>query len=200
MPHEELTPSRRRLLVARALFRAFATAAALVAFYYLLPFDHVSGVGTATVLAVGLLGAAGLVAWQIRAILRSEYPGLRAVEALGLTIPLFLLLFASVYVELYHASHSSFTQAVSRTDAIYFTVVTFSTVGYGDIAAKSETARLVVTIQILADLVVLGFGVRVLLGAVRLGQSRHGTGNETRTRADSVVASSADEAKGSDHH
>jgi hypothetical protein len=177
------------------LFRAFGTAAALVALYYLLPFEHVSGAGTAAVLAVGLLGAAGVVAWQIRAILRSDFPGLRAVEALGLTIPLFLLLFATVYVELYQASHSSFTQALSRTDALYFTVVTFSTVGYGDITAKSETARVVVIIQILADLVVLGFGVRVLLGAVRMGQSRHVTRDETGRHSDSVVAAPSDEAE-----
>lgn len=170
----------------------------LVALYYLLPFEHVDGAGTLAVLVVGLVGATVLVAWQIRAILRSNFPALRAVEALGLTIPLFLLLFATVYFELYNSSHSSFTQALTRTDSLYFTVVTFSTVGYGDITAKSEAARLVVTLQILADLAVLGFGVRVLLGAVRIGHSRHPAPDGGT--AGSVLASSSDEAAGADGH
>lgn len=46
-------------------------------------------------------------------------------------------------------------------------------VGFEDIAAKSETVRVVLIVQILGDLVVLGAGVRELLGAVRrAGRSR----------------------------
>jgi hypothetical protein len=37
-------------------------------------------------------------------------------------------------------------------------------VGFGDIAAKSETARVVLIVQMLADLALLGAGARVLLG------------------------------------
>jgi hypothetical protein len=198
MPHEDLTPARRRILVARALIRAFGTAAVLVALYYVLPFDHISSAETAVVLAIGLLGAVALVTWEVRTILTSEFPALRAIEALGLTVPVFLLLFATVYYLLYRNLSSSFTQPLSRTDAIYFTVVTFSTVGYGDITAKSEAARLVVTVQILLDLVVLGLGVRVLLGAVRLGQKRRAAPAEGEREAESVIASGSDEGTGSD--
>ena len=38
--------------------------------------------------------------------------------------------------------------------------------GFGDISAKSETARVVLIVQMLADLALLGAGARVLLGAV----------------------------------
>ena len=48
----------------------------------------------------------------------------------------------------------------------------FTTVGFGDITAKSETARVVLIVQMLADLALLGAGARVLLGAVRRGQQR----------------------------
>ena len=48
----------------------------------------------------------------------------------------------------------------------------FTTVGFGDIAAKSETVQVVLIIQMLADLVLLGAGARVLLGALRRGQQR----------------------------
>jgi voltage-gated potassium channel len=55
---------------------------------------------------------------------------------------------------------------------LYIAVTVFSTVGFGDISAKSEAARLVVTGQMLADLIVLGLGIRVILGAVGRGRQR----------------------------
>jgi voltage-gated potassium channel len=64
---------------------------------------------------------------------------------------------------------------LTRTDALYFTVTVFSTVGFGDITAKTETARLVVTGQMIADLVFLGLGLRIIVGAVGRGrQQRQG--------------------------
>ena len=50
------------------------------------------------------------------------------------------------------ASAASFTEPLTRTDALYFTVTVFSTVGFGDIAAKSEAARIVLIVQMPADL------------------------------------------------
>jgi len=43
----------------------------------------------------------------------------------------------------------------------------FSTVGFGDITANSEAARLVVTGQMIADLVIIGIAVKVIVGAVK---------------------------------
>jgi voltage-gated potassium channel len=54
-------------------------------------------------LVVGLLVFTVLIAWQVRAILRSAYPALRAIETLAVAIPLFLLLFASTYLNLDNA-------------------------------------------------------------------------------------------------
>jgi hypothetical protein len=83
------------------------------------------------------------------------------------------------------ASAANFTQPLTRTDALYFSVTVFTTVGFGDIAAKSETARVALIVQMLADLALLGAGARVLLGAVRRGQQRrtdssNGDGPATR--------------------
>jgi voltage-gated potassium channel len=96
----------------------------------------------------------------------------RAVEALGLIFPLYLLIFASTYFVMQRASAASFTEPLTRTDALYFSVTVFSTVGFGDIAPKSEVARVVLIVQMLGDLAILGAGARVLLGAVRRGQQR----------------------------
>ncbi len=97
---------------------------------------------------------------------------MRAAETLGLVLPLFLVLFASTYFLMEWATAASFTQPLTRTDALYFTVTVFSTVGFGDITAKSETARVVLIVQMLADLALLGAGIRVLLGAVQRGRER----------------------------
>jgi voltage-gated potassium channel len=67
---------------------------------------------------------------------------------------------------------STFTSELSRTDSLYFTVTVFSTVGFGDISAPTEPARLVVSAQMMLDLVILGIGVRVILGAVERSRSR----------------------------
>ena len=47
----------------------------------------------------------------------------------------------------------------------------FSTVGFGDITAKTETARLVVTGQMISDLIILGLAIKVIVGAVRHGRA-----------------------------
>jgi hypothetical protein len=73
----------------------------------------------------------------------------------------------------------SFTQPLTRTDALYFSVTAFSTVGFGDITARSEAARVVLIVQMLGDLALLGAGARVLLEAVSRGrQRRSDTGDD----------------------
>lgn len=100
----------------------------------------------------------------------------RAGEALATTVPLFLLLFASVYFAMARASPANFsTHSLTRTDSLYFTVTTLSTVGFGDITATSQAARLLVTAQMILDLLVLGLGIRVFIGAVQLARQEHRT-------------------------
>ena len=55
-------------------------------------------------------------------------------------------------------SASNFSQPLTRIDSVYFTVTTFATVGFGDITATTEAARLVVTGQMIADLSSSGSG------------------------------------------
>jgi len=161
----------RRIIVG-AVLRAVGSTVALVAIYYLLPLDRSSTWVAVTMLATGLVALIGLVVFQVRWILRSRFPGLRGVEALATSIPLFLLLFASTYVVLDTISASNFSEPLTRTDALYFTVTVFSTVGFGDITAKTEAARLVVTGQMIVDLVAIALAVKVIVGAVKQGRQR----------------------------
>ena len=97
---------------------------------------------------------------------------MRAVEALGSVIPLFLVAFATGYLSLSHASADTFTEQLDHTRALYFTTTVFSTVGFGDITPKTDLARIIVSIQMLLDLVIIGAVVRLLLNAAQAGLAR----------------------------
>ena len=169
---DALAPRARRRLMLQAVVRALLTVTVLVALYYALPMDHAFDTATIVLLLVGLLVFAALVAWQVRAILHSDYPAVQAVQALAAAIPLFLLLFASTYFLMGRAQAGTFTESLTRTDALYFTVTIFATVGFGDITAVTQTARVVTMIQMLLDLIVLGLLIRLVLSAVQTSQQR----------------------------
>jgi voltage-gated potassium channel len=152
--------------------RAVVTATVLVALYYVLPLDDLSGTSAVAGLAIAILIFLCLVGWQVRSILRSAHPETRALQALVVVLPLFILMFASAYYVMGHAEPSDFSEALTRSDALYFTVTIFSTVGFGDVSAKGETTRLVVTAQMILDLIFLGVGIRVILGAVQRSKDR----------------------------
>jgi len=174
-PHDQGEARLSSGRIAWTMLRVTGSVAVLVTVYYLLPLDHSSTPAAVTILVTGLAAFVAQVAVQVRLIIRSRFPGLRAAEALGISVPLFLLLFAGTYVVLAAISASNFGGHLSHTDGLYFAVTVFSTVGFGDITAKTETARLVVTGQMIADLIILGLAIKVILGAVR-----HGRGDRTR--------------------
>ena len=162
------TQASRRRGVTLGLLRALAATSGVVAVYYLAPLGRVPGTWLWFVMVGGLVALAALTVHQVRAILRATHPGVRAVEALATTVPMFLLLFAAAYFLMSHADTGSFSAAtLSRTDALYFTVTVFATVGFGDITPTSQAARLVVTAQMVLNLVVLGLVVRVIVGAAQ---------------------------------
>ena len=165
-----MTAPRRR--VALALLRASLTATVLVVLYYAVPVSGAMDASAVALLLGGLLLFAVVISWQIRAILKSSYPALRAVEALAFAIPLFLLLFALVYFKTADLQAQAFSEPLSRTDALYFTITVFSTVGFGDITPVATPARVIAMVQMLGDLVVVGLVLRVMLGAVKEGRER----------------------------
>jgi len=113
-----------------------------------------------------------MVVFQVRSITVAPFPVLRAIEALATSVPLFLLLFAATYVVLATMSAGNFSQPLTRTDALYFTVTVFATVGFGDITATTQVARLVVTGQMIADLIIIGIAAKVIVGAVQRGRAQ----------------------------
>jgi voltage-gated potassium channel len=179
-PVPALSAAERRRRLAVGLLRASAITVALGAAYYLLPLDRLSSVPMGLTLAVGLLALAAVAAIQVRAVIRSRHPALKAVEALAATAPLFLLLFAAAYFLMAADDPSNFNvETLTRTDSLYFTVTIFATVGFGDITAASGAARILVTAQMILDLIVLGLGIRIFVSAVEVGRQK--TSNEPQT-------------------
>jgi hypothetical protein len=173
--------------IVRGLLRALSATVVLLTLYFMAPLDRMDGVPVAVSLVVALLLLLGVSMWQLHAITRAAAPVVRAVEALAVTAPLFLLLFSATYFVLARDDAASFsTPRLTRIDALYFTVTVFATVGFGDISATSQVARGLVTAQMVLDLLVLGLGIRVIVAAVQRmeGASRsHASGMTCRVGA-----------------
>jgi membrane protease YdiL (CAAX protease family) len=169
---EDITPRARRILAVRAVLRVLATTIGLLALFYLLPMDRDDGYSPVALLAVALAVLSLVTVLQVRAILRSPLPALKAIEALAVSIPLLLLSFASAYFLTSQADPQTFSQSLTRTRALYFTMTVFSTVGFGDITPTTDTMRLVVSAQMFIDLLVIGVGLKLIIGAVQRSRER----------------------------
>ncbi|KRC35927.1 hypothetical protein ASE15_10690 [Oerskovia sp. Root22] len=139
----------------------------LVALYYLVPLDRPSPSSLVVALVLCLLVLVTTMYWEVRAIVRARFPGIRATQALATTVPLFLLVFAATYFMIAFQDPTTFSEPLTRSDALYFTITTFATVGFGDISPRSEPVRVLVAAQVLLDLVILGLGIQVIFGAVK---------------------------------
>jgi hypothetical protein len=166
-----LSPAERRRLIAFGLSRALAVTIALIALYYLVPLERLANIPVVVSLSVGLLVLIFVTAYQVRAIFRARHPATRGIEAVAATVPLFIVLFSAAYFVLSQDDPANFnTPGLTRSDTLYFTVTVFATVGFGDITATSQLARLLVTVQMILDLIVLGALIRVFFGAVRIAR------------------------------
>jgi hypothetical protein len=163
-----------RLAAAASLARALGITAGLAVAYYLVPLDTRGALGTSFLLLCGLLAVVLVFGWEAWLIVHSAHPRLKAVEALAVTVALYLVVFASVYYLLARDAPGSFSEPLTRTDALYFTLSTFTTVGFGDITARSETGRVVVMCQMVCSLLILGVAARLIAVAVQAGLRRQG--------------------------
>lgn len=176
-------PPRRA--VVNLLVRATITSTVLLLLYAFLPLAGHSSVTAVLWLFAGLILLTALVGRQILMILNADYPRLRAIEALLLVVPTLLLVFAFTYASLSDVGPENFTEPLSRIDAIYFSTTVLGTVGFGDIAAKSDEARLLVTIQILVGLGSAVGLARLFLGAADINTTRrHAATTDAPTERD----------------
>lgn len=158
----------------RMAARLVAVVGALVVAFALVPI-HTGPAAQHAVVWAGLTALVLFVvafARQVRRILDSPYPLLTGVEALVVVLTVFLLGFALVHVSLAASDPSSYSEPMDKVDAVYFTVTVLSTVGFGDITPVTSAARVVVTVQMLADLALLAVTLRVIFGIARHADQR----------------------------
>jgi voltage-gated potassium channel len=175
------TPAQRRRVLMIGVGRGLGVATVLTVAYFYLPLEHLASLPFGAIIACGVVILGAVTSHQIRSIFRAAFPAIKAVEALTLIVPFFLLLFASTYFLASQADSGSFNlSGLSRGDTLYFTVTVFATVGFGDIVATSQTARTLVTVQMVLDLIVLGAVIRSFVEAVRMARSGPGAGQAPR--------------------
>ena len=171
----DLDKAGRRQVLIFAAARLAAFTVLILSLYFVVPVGGFNDDNPAAAwirLAAVVLVFLAALALQLRMILAAHIPQVRAAEAVVETVLMFLCLFALLYTSLSITDPSSFSEPLSRTDALYFTTSTFATVGFGDITPVSQLARSVVSVQMIADLGVLLLIVKVAFFAAgrRLGQ------------------------------
>lgn len=166
----------RRRFAVRSLVQSLLIAVLLVVAYFLLPMTSGTRAGGLVALVAGLLVVVLVLAWHVRLILVAPYPAARAVAALVVTVPLFLVVFSTIYYLMGVEDASVWSEPLTRMDALYFTVTIFVTVGFGDITAISQAARVMVTVQMMTGLTLVGVIARVVVGAVQVNWRRTGRG------------------------
>ncbi len=154
------------------LARLLLSVTILLVIYYQMPVHEGGLRSDLPWLGLDLLLFGALVGAQVPLILRARHPVLRSAEAMALCVCFYLMMFARIYVSLSAADPAAFTQILDRSIALYFTVTVFATVGFGDIAAATNPMKLVVTVQMILNLIVLGVLVRTLFTIGRRSQER----------------------------
>ena len=127
-----------RMWFAKVLLATVAAVALLIFIYYVVPIGPLSNSRVLVRLTIGILVFGAVVASEVRAILRSDRPMSRAWLSMGIIVPLFIIIFASIYVAMALTDPAAFGGELSRTEALYFTVTVLSTVGFGDITPMTD--------------------------------------------------------------
>jgi voltage-gated potassium channel len=160
-------PSRTTLAV------TIATVAGGLALYAVAPME---GPRAWLGLLLGVAALAVIVPLTVqraRRLLVSDRPIREAIETLTLLFTLLVLGFATGYVVL--SQHAGQLEGVdTKIDALYFTLTTLSTVGFGDAHAAGQAARAIVSVQLVFDLVFLATAVRLLASVARERATQRG--------------------------
>lgn len=157
----------------RPAVRSLVSLVVLVVVYYAVPTGVFPSATAAVVSVVGLVVGVGVLAVLIVAQIRrqaragADSDGVVRLQSLLMLVYLSVVVFAFGYYLLADATDDQFAGLETRTDALYFTVTTLATVGFGDVHPTGQAARALVTGQIVFNLVFLASLVSLLTHQVR---------------------------------
>ncbi len=162
----DLDPGSRR----RAVLRCGATITlswVLIGAFYVGAHRHESGLRALLRLGVDIALIGAVFAWQIRRINVGRASRAARLEALGIVIALFLVLFSGIYLAMSHAAATTFTQRLDHARAALLHDHRLLDGGLRRHHAGTDPARLIVSAQMLLDLAIIGAVVRLLFNAAR---------------------------------
>jgi voltage-gated potassium channel len=148
--------------------RLLLGALGMVVVYYAVPVgtQHSTGRLVGSVLLT-LSGIAAL-GWAIVAQLRRQlHSRSEDVHSLLMLLGLVAIVFALGYFVLDAHSPGQMRGVTTRTDSLYFTLSTLTTVGFGDVHAHGQLARGLVILQLLFDVVFVAALVSTVAGTIR---------------------------------
>jgi voltage-gated potassium channel len=149
-----------------------------LATYFVVPLDGRVGKVLAVGLVVATVGSLVPLSFQqARLVLRSQHPLFDALRCLVSGFVLLVVSFSSAYYVLGTGYQHQINDLETKLDAVYFTVTIISTVGFGDISASGQTARGIVTLQMIVNFALLGVALRVVSWALK---ERQGSSIERR--------------------
>ncbi len=152
---------------------ALLTCLLIVVVYFIVPLRPdvsplrllLRGVATGlVVLAIGLL-----VTRQVRRQLGRQQRQGRGDDLLRLVVALVagLIIFAFADYVIQLSDPRQFDGLRTRVDALYFALATLTTIGYGDVTAQGQFARITVIVQMLFDVAVVATGASLLFRETR---------------------------------
>jgi voltage-gated potassium channel len=171
----------------------------VLAYFYLpLTRDEVVRPEAANVMivVVAIVGMAWLVVLEVRHQI-DDFED-RRIDRLVVSVVVVMVGFSLIFYLLERANPTQISGLHTRIDALYFTVTTMSTVGYGDIHATGQIARMLVVIQIVFNLVIITTAAHLVSSKVREGvtewgqRRRHHHLPDAPPPAESSAGSSAD--------
>ncbi len=168
MPQDSAAPKHlRRQLTLQLLWAVSASgllAVLLIALYALAP-EPTEAWTPLQFTVFGTLAAVLFVGVMIAAVSRLAHSRRPLVAGLSFTVVLATILVLSyswLYVSLSVSDGNSFTERLTKVSAAYFTVTVLSTVGFGDITPVGDTARMVVTSQMVVGFTVITLAIRAV--------------------------------------
>jgi voltage-gated potassium channel len=141
--------------------------AAVVTVYFLVPVTPDLQRNTLIRVLLAIVLLAMMAAGVVRQLRRHLDDTDRRVDGLIVSITVVMAVFAFVYYTVQQRDPSQFAQMETRLDALYFTGVTAASVGYGDVHAVGQTARAMVLVQIVFNVVFIGTAVAILSSRIR---------------------------------
>lgn len=134
--------------------------------YALLPFREPWSGGMWLMILL-LVAVIPVAVYQARRVLRSTRPIADASVALSLIVSSLVIGFSGIYYVMANNDLGQIHGLHTKVDAVYFTTTILSTVGFGDVNAVGQGARVVVTANIMFNLVALGVAVKLVSWAAR---------------------------------